>query len=216
MMEKHELIKHLSNLSEKYETDNKTIASILHGDMGLLVSLLRHETSKEHKKNNLSLQGYNDITGLIGEISAILRALSIKLNPKVLRDLGLLKMLHSFNRDIQESDEVLINYSDQTNIELPFDYNTRIKIFRAYEEIINHFFYFLNYKELEVNTYNDAEYFSFEFTNANPNNFSENNNESQPKDNLKFIETYLTALNAKFNKELNFKTAVTINIPLTQ
>lgn len=206
-------------LIEKHEAEKNSVGKFIHGDICTLLALVKMILSK-HSKKAENPETFNEIFSLLNESLDKLKLLSNDLNPSLLKLLGLMKTIDSYNQKQTQTKGVTIRLENTTtNSDNDFfEYYHQLIIFRAYCYILNYFFEILVCTELAIKISNDTNYFTLEFITINPSTFDLETKDviiSQLlKKELTPVEALLLILNANIDEDSDMISFIKIAIPI--
>lgn len=202
---------------EKWEKENHKIKKILHSDIGMAHSLLQIQLSR-HLKDKISSEAYELMTGLVNEANDKCRIISSDLSPHYLESLGIFPSIKIYNTKVTEVSQLTINFKNTSGLinisGLPL--HNQLHIYRLYGNILNYFFEFLYFREINVNCFMLQGILCFDFIGVVKDKLvEETNTATREQESLarKVIEARLLANNFTLGEISDWKSKVRIEIP---
>jgi hypothetical protein len=208
-----ELTEIISTLIEGNELQNQATGTLIHGEVGVIIAMIRIELSRLQFQKKISEENYAPFVQHFEDISKLISEISYNLNPSVFLNLGLIKLLDLYNRQKLDIKKVMISLTNQTTTELSFDDKTLLKIYRVYDYCIKYFIVFLKALSLNVVISNSQSSLLFEIVNASEKEVIDENIENRNLV-LKTIEAYIFILKGKLESESDFINSIKFSVPL--
>ena len=176
----------LKTVVETTYNEQEAIGRVIHGDICGLLSMVKMEISK-HKRlvetGTLKIDGvktrnykikkpqqdfaYGETLLYLDEAFASLKVLSRNLNPSQIKDLGLLKALLMYNRELEDTSKIEVQFVNNSLYQhkLPLEYEIERNVYTLYKKLLTYFSEYVECLEIKIVVNNDAEHIIFDFIN---------------------------------------------------
>lgn len=196
------------------EEERQRIASELHDDVGATLSYVKIYLSKPQ----LTEQNIAEVRNLVNDTMTKIRNLSHKLQPDMIKTLGLAKALEQMSQTITHGGQLSVNVINKETVTERLPFQTELAIYRVTQELVTNIIKYANAKEVNINLNNTPQGFALALTHNGKGltqaEFEENVYKKGSLG-LKNIVNRLANINAKIVFSLNQTTeySIVITVP---